>query len=59
LVGVTVQPIHREPRPGDVRHSLADIAKAKALLGYRPCTDFLVGLGHTVEWYRNHNGHVS
>ena len=59
LLGVKVQPIHRESRPGDVRHSLADIAKAEKLLGYRPCTDFPVGLGYTVEWYRNHNGHVS
>ena len=35
LVGNNVEPIHEEPRPGDVRHSLADISKAKTF-GYKP-----------------------
>ncbi len=59
LLGVEVKPVHREPRPGDVRHSLADIAKAEALLGYRPGIDLSAGLVRTVDWYRNNNGHVS
>jgi len=59
LLGVAIQPVHRQPRAGDVRHSLADVAKAEALLGYRPNTDLLTGLGYTVEWYRNHGGGIS
>ena len=35
LVGNSVEPIHEEPRSGDVRHSLADISKARAI-GYEP-----------------------
>jgi nucleoside-diphosphate-sugar epimerase len=43
---------HGPPRPGDVRHSLADIRLARKLLGYRPIVDFETGLRRTVEWYR-------
>lgn len=59
FLGVAIKPVHGEPRPGDVRHSLADITKAGELLGYRPCTDFPVGLEYTVAWYRHHNGHLA
>ncbi len=54
LLKVAVGRVHQQPRPGDVRHSLADIAKAETILGYRPNTNFLVGLERTVEWYSNH-----
>ncbi|MFC2071540.1 SDR family oxidoreductase [Chloroflexota bacterium] len=53
LVEEAIQPIYGQPRDGDVLHSLADITKAEALLGYHPSTDFLTGLGYTLEWYRN------
>ena len=39
-------------RPGDVRHSFADIWKAKNLLGYNPDVLFQEGLESTVNWYR-------
>ena len=39
-------------RPGDVRHSFADISKAKNLLGYNPDVLFQEGLESTVNWYR-------
>ena len=39
-------------RPGDVKHSLADISRAEKYLGYKPIVDFEEGLGRTVEWYR-------
>jgi UDP-N-acetylglucosamine/UDP-N-acetyl-alpha-D-glucosaminouronate 4-epimerase len=42
----------RPPRPGDIRHSLADVTLARRLLGYRPLVDFGTGLEQTVEWYR-------
>lgn len=45
-------PQHREERPGDVKHSLADLTRAKELLGYTPIVGFEEGLKTTVEWYR-------
>lgn len=43
---------HGPERGGDIKHSLADISKAKAGLGYKPKVDFEEGLRRTVEWYR-------
>jgi len=40
-----------EPRPGDVRHSLADIGKAREVLGYAPRVDFEEGLRRTFAAY--------
>lgn len=40
------------PRAGDVRHSQADILRAKQILGYHPTVDIREGLRRTVEWYR-------
>ena len=50
--GVSPRADRRPPRPGDVRHSLADISSAYRLLGYRPKVDFETGLTRTLEWYR-------
>ena len=46
------QPIHREPRAGDIRDSQANISKAKELLGYDPQFDFYQGLQQTVDSFR-------
>lgn len=46
-------PQHRPERAGDVKHSLADLAKAKALLGYEPRVGFEQGLKPTIQWYQN------
>jgi UDP-glucose 4-epimerase len=43
---------HLPPRAGDVKHSLADVTRARQKLGYRPLVDFETGLGETVDWYR-------
>lgn len=40
-------------RPGDVKHSLADISKAGKHLGYKPLVSFEEGLKKTVDWYRS------
>ena len=40
------------PRAGDVRHSLADIGRARGLLGYAPAVDVAEGLARTFAWYR-------
>lgn len=47
-------PIYREFRQGDVRHSLADISKAKALLGYAPTYDIRTGMRTAIGWYIDH-----
>ena len=46
------QPVYREFRAGDVRHSLADISKAQRLLGYAPTHDIEGGLALAMDWYR-------
>lgn len=53
LCGCEVEPLYAPPRPGDVRHSQADIGKAERLLGYRPVVSFREGLKLTVDWFRN------
>lgn len=45
------RPVHRDFRPGDVRHSLADITKTAALLGYRPTHSIADGLVEAAAWY--------
>jgi nucleoside-diphosphate-sugar epimerase len=47
-----VQPEYREPRAGDVRHSLADITRAREMLGYEPQTSIEEGLRLTIEWWK-------
>ena len=47
--------IYRSFRDGDVRHSQADITKAKKLLGYKPTHKVRDGLKATVGWYLNKN----
>lgn len=51
LVGRDVEFAYVEPRPGDVRHSVADVSRAEQELGYRPAIDFREGLARTVEDY--------
>jgi len=46
------QPKYGPERGGDIKHSLADISKAEAGLGYKPKVHFEEGLQRTVEWYR-------
>ncbi len=47
-----IKPIHKEPRPGDIRHSLADITKARAF-GYAPRYSLKEGLKETIRRFRN------
>jgi len=44
-------PLYRDFRDGDVRHSQANIDKAKYLLGYRPMYEVSQGMGETLDWY--------
>jgi UDP-glucose 4-epimerase len=40
------------PRTGDVRHSLADVTRAKERFGFAPTVGFAEGLARTFAWYR-------
>lgn len=51
ILGVSVEPKHMAERSGDIKHSYADISKAKELLGYRPEFDIEEGLRKTTEWF--------
>ncbi len=48
------EPVYREFRPGDVRHSLADVALARERLGYAPTHGVREGLEAALEWYVGH-----
>lgn len=48
-----VQPVYLDERPGDVRHSLADISKFRGAVGYEPTHDVASGLAEALAWYRN------
>jgi nucleoside-diphosphate-sugar epimerase len=52
IVGVDISPVYAEPRSGDIKHSQADITRAREHLGYEPKVSFEEGLRATVEWYR-------
>ena len=54
LVGTEISPQHVDPRPGDIRDSLADIALAKERLGFAPWTSLEEGLRLALDWYRTH-----
>ena len=45
------RPVHRDFRPGDIMHSVADIGRARELLGYEPTHDVAAGLDAALEWY--------
>ena len=50
VTGQDLEPIHEKPRTGDVRHSLADISRAKSY-GYNPKYSVKEGLKETVRWF--------
>lgn len=52
MTGLELAPVFKEERKGDVRHSLADISKAKELLDYQPVFSVLDGLEITAKWYK-------
>ncbi len=52
LLNTDVEPVYRNPRPGDVRHSMADISKAEQMLGYKVEVEFEQGLNRIIDWLR-------
>jgi len=51
LLDKNVEPIYTNPRPGDIKHSLADITKARRLLNYQSHINLEEGLKRTLKWY--------
>ena len=52
ITGRPLTPRHEPPRPGDVRHSEADVSRAERQLGYRPIVSLEDGLRRTIASYR-------
>jgi UDP-glucose 4-epimerase len=52
IVGRRIPPVHEPPRTGDIKHSLADITKAREVLGYQARIKFAAGIERTIAWYR-------
>ena len=51
-LGLSVEPNFGPDRPGDIKHSNADISKARRLLGYSPDWSFEKGIAAAIEWYK-------
>lgn len=55
-LGTKIAPDYQAPRPGDVRHSLADVSAARRVIGYEPKIMFNEGLRLSIDWYRENAG---
>ena len=55
-LGTQIAAEYQPPRAGDVKHSLASIDAAKALIGYEPRVLFREGLARSIDWYRENLG---
>ena len=56
LLGSSVEAIYQDERPGDVKHSLADVSLAREAIGYEPKIFFEEGLRNAIDWYRENLG---
>jgi len=57
ILGKSIAPVYAAPRPGDIRHSFADISAAERELGYRPVVGFEEGLRRTIAWCGQRGNH--
>ena len=55
VLNKNIDPVHDEPRPGDVKNSFAEISKARKMLKYEPLVPFNEGLKKTINWYQERN----
>jgi len=55
ISGQNIEATHGLERDGDIKHSLADVSKAKKLLGYNPSTSPVEGLRKTFDWYKKNS----
>jgi len=56
LLGSDIEAQYADPRPGDVKHSLADVSLAAETIGYEPKVYFAEGLSMSIDWYRRNLG---
>jgi nucleoside-diphosphate-sugar epimerase len=56
LLGKNIRPKHVAPRPGDIKHSWADIAAASKVIGFKPVVPFAEGLRRAIDWYTENLG---
>ena len=47
-----IESVYAPPRPGDIKHSLADVSKAKEIIGYEPFVTFEEGIEKAIGWYK-------
>ncbi len=47
-----IKPVYVPPRPGDIKHSLADVSLAKKIIGYEPFVNFEEGITMAIDWYK-------
>ncbi len=47
-----IKPVYAPARPGDIKHSLADIKRAQELIGYEPLITFEQGIAKAIDWYK-------
>ena len=47
-----IKPVYDPPRAGDIKHSLADVSKAKEVIGYEPKVSFEDGIRRAIGWYQ-------
>jgi len=52
VLGTKVEAVHADPRPGDIKHSTADVRKARRLMDFTPGVSFMEGLRETAAWYK-------
>jgi UDP-glucose 4-epimerase len=52
--GLSREPVFEKPRPGDIRDSVADVSRARDVIGYRPKVHLADGLQETFRWFRDH-----
>jgi UDP-glucose 4-epimerase len=47
-----IKPVYAPPRPGDIKHSLADVTQANKVIGYEPFVSFEEGIAKAISWYK-------
>jgi nucleoside-diphosphate-sugar epimerase len=52
ILGTRLEPVYEAARAGDVRHSVADVGRARDLLGYAPAISLQEGLERVLAWFR-------
>jgi UDP-glucose 4-epimerase len=52
LIGVNVEPVYSDLRPGDIRYSCADISRTREVLGFKPKVELKEGLLRTIKWFK-------